>query len=262
MDREEEKIKIIKTLIFTVIIAVLLIIGSLIYNYYFKDDGAKSSNKYLILGNYLILQKTNTSFKQIKELDDDVLKNEYTITDGKNNTNNVTIQFLNNQWHFFDKDYNEVSMPDFKAATHNMSVKLANFNQEIIENPLNDEYLLNFFEMNKIPNEQTYSGYITTYDLDKDGNEELIYTISNYSLSATDYEQNGFIFMVKDDQIINLNDNDGKGPYTVMQILDLDNDNNYEIIINKGSVNLKTFDSCYQIYSQKNNKWNLIKDCK
>lgn len=258
----EERKKIIKTLIFFATICVLIIIGTLIYNNFIKDDGAKSSNKYLILGNYLILQKTNTGFKQIDKLNDEILDYKYTITNQEQYKNDITMQFLNNEWYFFDKDYNEVTMQNFKAATHNLLVNLADFVSETITNPLDDEYIEQFIYENQISNKTTYRASRIAYDFDKDGNPEYIYTISNYSLSVTDYSQKGFIFIVKDNKIININNNDGNGPFTVMQILDLDNDDNYELIVNKGDIDVKSFDSCYQIYKMNEGKWQLEKDCK
>jgi len=258
----EEKQKIIKVVVFFAIICILIIVSSFIYTNFIKDGGSKTSDKYLILGNYLILQKTNNGFKQINELNDKILDYKYTITDGQKEETDITLQFLNNKWYFFNKDYSEIEMPNFKVASHNLSVKLADIKQESITNPLDDEYITKFMSDNNITNGRTYRAFVTTYDFDKDGNLEYIYTLSNYSLSAEGYDQKGFIFMVKDDEIINLNNNDGKGPYTVMQIIDLDEDDNYEIIINKGNVDIKTFDSCYQIYKSKENKWELILDCK
>ena len=46
-----------------------------------------------------------------------------------------------------------------------------------------------------------------------------------------------------------------------MEILDLNDDNNYEIIVSKGSIDVKTLDTCYQIYEMENSSWKLIHDC-
>lgn len=260
--KKDEKTKIIKTLVFFAALCILIIIGSLIYNYFLKDDGSKSSDKYLILGNYLILQKTNTSFKQIDKINDEILDYKYTITNGEQYKNDVTMQFINNEWFFFDKNYNEIKMPNFKAATHKLSVHLDDFEQETILNPLDDEYIEEFMNTNNISNRNTYHAFRITYDFDKDDNPEYIYTLSNYSFSETTHKQKGYIFMVKDDKIININDNNGDGPFTVMQILDLDNDENYEMVINKGDIDIKTFNGCYQIYKLEQNQLKQILGCK
>ena len=255
----EERSSIIKLLISTGVIALIIVLGSLLYNNFIKDGGSKTSNQYVILGNYLILQKTNIGFKQIKSIDDKILEKKYTITDGKVTKDNISIQYVNSNWYFFDEDYNQINMPKFKAATHNLSVKLANYTVQTIINPLDDEYISDFFNNNNISHQNTYKAYQISYDFDRDGEEEYIYTLDNHSLEQTNYTQKAFMFIVKNNKVIEKFDND---LYTVMEIVDLNNDGDYEIIINKGNIDVKTFDSCYQIYNLKNDKVTLKKDCK
>lgn len=259
---KDEKEKNIRALTIAAIIAVIVIVGGLLYNYFIKDDGANASDKYLIVGNYLILQKTNTSFKQIKEASKKVLQNKFVINDGNNVKNDVTLQFLDNKWYFFDNNFKEIQMPNFRVATHNLKVKLAKFERKIVVNFSNDKYINKFLEDNNVKNVDSYTADAISCDLDNDGKVEYIYTLSNYTLSTTNYKQKGYSFIVKDNTIYDLTEKNIDVPYTVMEILDLNIDDKYEIIINRGDVNLKTFDSCYKIYGVSGDKIELQKDCK
>lgn len=236
---------------------ILFIIG---HNIFTSKDKLKKSNNYLILGNYLIFQKTNTDYMQINKLSDDILKYKYKITDGTNVKDNIKMQFLNNRWYFFNDEYDEIDMPNFRCASYNWDIDLANYQKEIINNPNEDPYISEFFSDNEIEDIETYkNAYVVSFDFDNDGNKESIYTFNNYALEVTEYSQDGYMFVVKDGNIIyhtNLEETDA---YTVMEIIDLDSDNNYEIIVNKGSKDLKTFNSKYQVYTFNNNKFNLVR---
>ena len=121
--------------------------------------------------------------------------------------------------------------------------------------------LLNFQKVKKITNPETYISYKTTCDFDNDGIKESIYTITNASLEVVSYDIHSYIFMVKKGKIIPIADSKSD-PYTVMEIINLDKDDEYEMIVNKGDVDMKTFESCYLLYDLKDEKWVLKKDCK
>ena len=46
-----------------------------------------------------------------------------------------------------------------------------------------------------------------------------------------------------------------------MDILDLDGDGLYELVVSKGVLNLPTLNDCYQIYEFSNGKYRLKQDC-
>ncbi len=257
MDNEEKKIKNIKLIVFGIFAAIVLLLGFLIYNNLIKN---KTSNKYLIAGNYMILQKTNSGFVQIDEISDDMLKLKYDISDGNIVKNDVTLQYVDNNWYFFDKDYNEIDMSDFRVAAHKFKFSLADIKRETVQIS-SDDYVNDFFDRLGIFVKDSYKGFRIISDFDKDGEDEYIYTINNYSLTETGYIPAGYIFAVDNDKLI-YDENTGKGMYTVMDVMDLDNDGNYEIIVNKGNIDLKTFDSCYQFYNYESDKLKLKKDCK
>lgn len=251
---KEEVSTLIKAIIFLAIVALL----ALMFNIFIRDDGSKFSSRYLIFGNYLVWQKTNTSYKQIEKLDNKILDSSYTIMDGKSTFEDVTMQFLNNEWYFFDKDYNEIDMPSFRVATNGVKVKLGNYKSE---DATGDDVVYEFLEDQKVTHLDSYKANKISYDFDKDGEKEDIYTVSNVSLEVTNYDIKGFIFMDKDGKFIKLDEMNNKS-IRVMEIIDIDNNGDYEMVVARGAIDLTTFDSCYQLYDYKKGQWKIIKDCR
>ncbi len=259
MDGEREKT--IKLLVWSAIIFIIIIFAAVVYNIFIKDDGAKTSDKYILFGNYLILQKTNFSYQQIKTLDDKILQYDYIVTDGKNTRNDVKIQFLNNKWYLFDKEYNEIKMNTMRMATHNFKATLVNYLRNTHIMASDDQRIHEFLENDSARKPDSYFFTKISTDLDNDGQEENLYTLNNNSLAAVNYPVKGFLLMEKDSNLIKIAEAENQ-PFTIMEIVDLESDGTYEMIVNKGDVDLKSFDSCYQIYSFKDGKFELVKDCK
>ncbi len=253
----QEQIKMLKKIGLFFIIIILI---ALIYAFFIKDYQKKGHNQYLIIGNYLILQKTNSGWEQITEFNEELEKNLYTITDGTNTYKDVTLQYYqNHNWYFFDKEYNQINMPNFKIATLNLDIKLANYQIQNI-NIEQDKYATEVLNDNNAFNKNSYVAYKVDYDFDNDGNIETIYTLNNSSLEVTSGTQKGFMFAVKNNKITMLK-NQEDTPYNIMEILDIDNDGNYEFIATENVIDLPTLNSCYLIYDLEDNKWNLKHDC-
>ncbi len=236
-----------------------IVLFALLFKIFILDDISKKSNRYLIAGNYLIWQKTNKGWNQVNEFDEKLAANKYTITDGKSVINDATLQISpNNNWYFFDDDYNQIKMDKFRVATINLTVNLADYEKV---DALNDKYVQMFFKEKKFAKPESYRASMVTYDFDGDGNEETLYTVNNSTLSAVDYDLRAFLFTVKDGKIVMLNETKGNDPFCIMEVLDIDDDNEYEVIVSKGVLNIPTFDSCYLLYKIVNGKWELIRSC-
>lgn len=254
MDKEEIRIKLVKKLPIILIVLIILIVTIflIIHN---------NSNGYIIFGDYLIYETNGKHYKQIDEIDDKILKNKFTVNDGKTIIKDVELKFTNNHFYLYDKNDVYINIPSFKVATYKTEISLADYEKKIINNAAEDNFIQEFLNNKKQKSASLYKGFTISYDFDKDGSEEKIYTINNYSLSKQNYEQNGYMFIVKNGNIVYETSKSDSAPYTVMEIADLNNDKNYEVIVNKGSRDLKTFNSCYQIYELKKGKWQLTKDC-
>ena len=151
-------------------------------------------------------------------------------------------------------------MPDFRVASHDFDFTLADFDKEFVANN-DDEYILEFLSSIGASDIGIYKGFRIVSDLDKDGEDEYIYTVDNFSLTAIDYTPKGYMFVVDNDKIVY--SLDGKqNMFSVIEIMDLNGDGTSEIIVGKNNRDLNNFASCYQFYNFKNNRLVLQKDCK
>ena len=68
-------------------------------------------------------------------------------------------------------------------------------------------------------------------------------------------------FLVKEGKIIHTFYKDRVYRYDLFDIVDFENDKNYEIIVNKKIVTADGFDTCYELYGIKDKKWQNIIEC-
>lgn len=246
---------------FVVIVIVILII--LIIVIFLKKHIDIKSNKFLILGDYLILEKNSKEWSQIEEVNEDILKQKYTVDTKDRQYVNVTISYDSNNWHYMDKDYKNIDTKEIRAAYTNLKdISLANFTKQYADES-DISNLKMALSQDNINNIDSFLPATTKViiDIDKDGEAEYIYTTTNASLAYTGEKEISKMFIVKNNKITTITDDTAHGPYSVMEILDIDNNGKYDVIVNKGNVNLKLLDSCYQIYEVDNEKWKLKQDC-
>ncbi len=222
----------------------------------------KKPTDFIIIDESCILTKKGNKWLQIKELDENILSKKYTLVSKNQIKNNVKINYTkdSNLWTYFDNQYNDLNSKDVLAAYTKKfnKLKVADYStsyydendDEILMKALGDDYS----NINK--------GFIFkySYDLDNDGTTEIIYTITGQSLSAEDYNSKSTIFLVKNGEVVGKFDNDDS-PYRIISIVDLDGDGFFEVVVNKGDIDMSYFDSCYQIYNFKNGKINRLMGC-
>jgi len=254
MNRNEKKQLIIGIIILILFIIVVIIVNFII-NY--------KPNKYLIIKDNIILEKTSKGWEQLTKVNPDILKQKYTVDTGNKKYENSQLNYASDVWYYIDENYKNIDGSSVRIAYSKMDdIRLADYiiedidetDYEIMETLLEEEGYKN-------TNSFLNNTQKIVLDLDNDGNNETIYTTTNASLEYTGEEEISIMFLVKNDQIVQVIDTNTSGPYTIMEILDLDNDGKYEMIVNKGDIDIMSFDSCYQIYKKTKEKWKLEKDC-
>ncbi|MBR3199270.1 MAG: hypothetical protein IKG27_04575 [Bacilli bacterium] len=232
---------------------IILLIVVLIVNHR-KED-------YIIINKSLILTKSGSKYKQINKLDDSVLDFEYNVYSKGNVYKDVSIKIKDNVWYFFDKDYNDLNLNLVPAAYTKKfeKIKVADYKTTYYDE--DDDSYLSKIAKGKLVNNFKDSLMKTSYDLDGDGITETIYTINNYGLTSSSRDSYSSVFLVKGDTLIGELSSDHRYPYIVQSVIDLDGNGKYEVIVSKGTIDMATFDTCYQIYSIKGKKIKLIKDC-
>ena len=249
------EIKDKKQIIIGLIILVIIIIGIIIVNSI--SNKKENNNSYLIAGNTIVFQKIGNNWHQITEITDNILNQKYTVKTNNKTYKNSNVSYASNMWYYMDKDYKDIqnvqvaytNMNDITPATF-QGAWASSADTKTLQTVLNRNDIANFLNNTRL----------ISFDFDQDGTDEVIYTTTNASLSYTGESEKNLIFMIKGGQIQKIEENDSD-TYMVMNIMDLDNDNNYEMIVSKGSIDIKTLDTCYQIYKMKDNSWQLIHDC-
>ncbi len=235
------------------IVFVILIIYVLIA--LFASGKATFKRNYIIIGDSLIVYKDNDGFHKATSVSDDLLDKTFTVYGDGNRYENSKVQYVNNQWYFFDENYADLNISKFNMAFSGGDYKALNFSSRYYEDSdygfLNTA--LNGFTFS---NDCRNSLRVTQADFDGDGNLESIYTTTNFSLGGTSESYLSLIFMVKDGNVSVINKSSNK-PFRVYSVLDLDNDGVYELVVNYGDIDLSDFNSRYQIYKLKDGNFVL-----
>ncbi len=249
-----------KILIFSVLLAFIVII-IVIVNILI---GHKASS-YLIVDGKLILEKKGHNWQQQSAVTKEMLNYDYIVDSGniKYEKAKLNYDFNNKKWYYMDGDYKSIDADKVRIAYYNSyHIKLASLTNEYA----NADDLSLLEEVLSDYNIEDYTQFIsntrkTIVDYDQDGTDEIIYTTHNISLSDDGQKHVSALFVVKNNQVIQVIDINNGQPYWIMEILDLNNDGKYEVIVNKGDIDLKTFQSCYQIYELNDSKLTLKQDC-
>lgn len=226
------------------IIFGVLIIFIIFLIYLFVSNISKG---YIIINEACILEKKGSKYVQINKLNNDVLNGKFNVYNESDLTKNVTIKYEGNSWYYFNDDYSDLNYNKVSLAYSDSikNVKQAEYDVSYYDDS-DDRYLKDF-------DESVRKNLIkSSYDLDGDGKLETIYTVINGNKSA--------IFLVRDNSFVNYLDDSGK-VYYVQNIVDLDDDGKYEVVVSKGTEDVATFDTCFQIYSIVGNNIKKIKDC-
>ena len=260
--KDEQKEEIKKYLkIGIIILLVVALYVFMIFKINGKTPISNLEEKYLIVGDYLIMEYKDKKWKQLNEFSEEILDSKFSVYDGLTKIDELSMQYASGKWIFLKNDYEEENVSSFRYAfTGIENIAPANYNWSFYETS-DANILLEFLKMHEIKDIDAFIDGTTkvSYDFDSDGIKETIYTTTNESLSANDETTFSGIFMEKNGTIITINEKEG--PYYIQEVLDIDNDGKYEIIISNGVVNIPTIEDCYQIYKINNDKWEIIKDC-
>lgn len=244
---------------FAFVIFIIIIVGAVIYSTLSKG----ASDKYLIINETAIFEKNKKEFKQVVKPTDNVLKQKYTVYSDSGVNENVSLQYTSNDWYYFNDSYKDLELKKVRVATNIDGISLASYESGYYDD---SDYSvlatsLSKSGVKKIDSFKNQTRKIS-YDFDNDGVNEIIYTTTNYSLSFVDEVNVSKMFMVKNGSVVQEIAKNESSPYSVIEVLDIDSDGNYEMVVSKGDVDIKSFDTCYQIYKFNNGKWELKQDCR
>ena len=253
--------KNIKKYIKWIIIATVFIVLYIVLALFINNQNDRKSNNYLLIGNRLIWNEIDGKFYQLTDVSDNLLKNKFTVDNGnKYQANNL--QFTDRKWYFFDKDYNEIIYDDSSIA-YSGDLDVSFISYDILNYDKNDDQYIQ--EVAQPQNDNLFNIYTrglnkVIYDFDGDGEVESLYFMTNSSLTVTDYSMNSYMFIVKNNEVIDIVKSDDD-TFNLESILDINNDGKLELVISYGAKNISTFDVCYQIYHITDEKFDLSQNC-
>lgn len=244
---------------------VVLLLGLYAIFILFFDDEVINKANYLYVGDSLIWRYKNNQFVQVVEAPEGVQEYDYTVYDGLEKKNANYAQYVNNKWNFLGKNYTDLNIKDFRIAyTGLKDIEVADYNFELYDS--NDDKYISMVNNTSNQEELNYfknSLVKVRVDLDGDGNDETLYTMSSYSLTISDIgsEPLSYMFVVDDGEVSVIAESSGQEPFNIIDIFDIDYDGLFEVVVSKGVLNLPTLEDCYQIYEFNNGKYQLKQDC-
>ena len=168
------------------------------------------------------------------------------------------------KWYFFDKDYKEIEDTSNRIAfSGNLNIKVADYDEgQYVDS---DDAIINSVEAGLSDDrlELMRLSLVKYYvDIDADGQDEMIYTFSDNKLDVLDYTPSSYLVLVKNGVVLDyVKTSDSTNLFVVQNILDLDNDKEYELVVSSDDIDYPTFSSCYQIYKIVDDKIKLLQNC-
>lgn len=255
-----------KNLKFIIIIIVLILLYVVVAVFINNKSNAntRSTDNYLLIGDDLIWhEKGDGQWYQVKKVNDNLVNREFIVYNDNETYKVKNLQYVDDLWYFFDKDYNEMPRDKFSLAySGDVKVSPVYYDLEVYDSN-DDQYIMDVTNSNNSSQFEKYRDSLSkvTLDFDGDGTEETLYTITSNSLEVVDYDINSYMFVEKNGKIVSKLSENSEEAYGIVNIIDLDKDKNFEIIVFRGILNNLTLDSCYQIYKIDNGKLKMVQDC-
>lgn len=255
-----------KILMFLIIIICLIsIIFSILSSNLFNND-----TTYMVVCNDT-LWKYNKTWKKvnINNLKKLSYKPAYIYNGYNQIINNSYFEYKNGELDIYDENYEKQDLtPNTISVIGNNKINVANVQIMDSINEYDEVYVDEVLSKYSINNPgDNYNTYKAVYDLNNDGKEDYVFNINNfYTQDKKDYAFsiifsviNGEIKIVEK-QIVSVEQELAKKSLYLTNIVDVDNDKNYEIIIFESSYgNVKN--DCHSIYKYENNQYKKLIGC-
>lgn len=218
------------------------------------------TDNYLLVDNYLLWHEKGGKWYQETDVNNNLMKQKFTVLTGEDKYTAYKVQYVDSSWYFFDKNYNELDN-DFRIAySGDLKLNLTNYEVEYYESS-DDVFIKKVAKPESKSQFEAYRQSVNkvTYDIDNDGTLETLYTINSFSFDVKSYDFDSYMFIVKNDKIVSKIKS--SKTFSLIEILDLDNDSNNEIIVLIGNTDNPTLEDCYNIYKIKDNKLSLYQKC-
>ena len=246
-----------------IIIIIFLFIIYMFFAFFLVNQKDDDMVNYLIIGDTLIWQEDSDKWYQLNDYNDKMNNNRYWVYNGNDVLKAQNVQYNNYKWYFFDENYNQINNDNFRLAySGKEKIEVANYQEKNYES--SDEDIIS--EVTKESDEKRIDVYRKSlnkieYDFDNDGTTEVIYTFSDYVLDVMSYDSKNYMVLTKNNKVVDVIKTVNNNILSFVEILDIDFDGQYEVVVSQGVINVPTFDSCYQIYKIDDDKLIQAQDC-
>lgn len=223
----------------------------------------KRKNTYLIINNNVKIQYENGKWTDI---DDSEKYNmiDYDVYINSVKLGNYKIQQLNNKWYLFDDERNSIKYNgQLLAINTKRDFKAIEYKEEAI-NSIDRENLVELLKNHEITKFSLNMKEKVTLDFDGDGDIETLYAVSN-AFIVNEQKCFSLLYIVDDNKTTilkqvfkNIGSEHVIPLMDIVSIIDIDDDNKYEIIVDESY-----FDNirpCHSMY-QYDGKVNVLKAC-
>ena len=223
------------------VIAIILVIYFAVFFLIYGISNIKNGQREItiLVGDNTIWNYSDKSWLNItrKETIESLNWQEYKVFLDNKYFGEYSMWYSENKWYAFKSDKSAVKMEgELIAYRSNYDLKIKQF--EIKENN-NNTYVHQVLKDNDLSTSSRMTvNNVVNFDIDNDGIEEQIYTISN-AFASDFYPDTIFsiVFMVKEEKIYSMYTNiqkanygNGCKPY-IRSFLDIDDDNKHEVIL-------------------------------
>lgn len=239
--------------IFVLVVLILLIFVFLNFKNFF------SSGDYLIVSNHLIFKSDD---KWVQVTPNDIKNSKFTVYNGLNKINATKISYENGQWNFYDGN-KLLDVDDFRFA-YSGNIKINALDYYLEEYDSTDEKLI--LDVVNSESEEDLELYRRSLrkvntDFDGDGSLETIYVTSDFIFGNGYRTPYSYMFLTKDGDVVDSIFDIDNNVYNIVNVIDMNDDGLYEIIVSKGAMPSEDFNSCYQIYNVVSGNIKLVQDC-
>lgn len=249
---------------YIILIIILIIYFIVMFISFGMDNFKKKEKTIIIVDNGTVWESDGnkwyniTTINQIKSLN----WKEFTVLSDGKKFGNYYLWYDDSRWYLFDKNKKAVSYSgDIFAYQSSTRINVLPMNIKNIED---FTYVRKVLSNNGLSEDSKFTmATVSSFDIDSDGVEEDFYVVSN--VFATDFfpdKSFSFVFMVKDNKIYMLyNDIDnntgtnGCMPY-LNNVLDVDNDGNYGVIVSCSKYSLQG--TTNMLYTLDDGKFKII----
>lgn len=248
-----------KYIVIVFILIIYMVITLLIFG---VDKEPVSNGTYIIIDNSTRWKYEDNKWDNLDIQDDIFTDTEFIVYKDQIYQGKYYLQNYNDTWYFFDKNNQSYDLyGQLFAYSSQNQINVVEFTVKEVElnevNQILNEYDIVISNMSEL----SYAQKITL-DFDNDGKDEYIYSISN--LMAENIKNDAFSLVLyvdenKTSEIIN-NITNANYIYSISNIIDLNADQKYELIIeHQKPMNISM--NCHSMYQFKKGKYELIKSC-